>query len=68
MVQHSARSGVDDESDREEAVTEEEAGLLVEWFRWWRDSDDAPAKMPEALHIRTAMLLQQMGYEVLDPS
>lgn len=30
-------------------------GLLASWYRWWRDADDAPAKMPDALHVRTAM-------------
>lgn len=32
--------------------------LLKEWFEWWEASDDAPAKMPNALHIRTALLLK----------
>lgn len=31
--------------------------LLREWFRWWSDTDDAPAKMPHALHVRTATYL-----------
>lgn len=32
-------------------------GLLVEWMRWWKTSDAAPAKMPDALHVRTALAL-----------
>lgn len=31
--------------------------LLTEWYAWWFDNDAAPAKMPAALHIRTAMVL-----------
>jgi hypothetical protein len=31
--------------------------LLEEWFDWWRSSDEAPAKMDDALHVRTAMAL-----------
>lgn len=38
--------------------------LLNEWYRWWLNSDTAPVKMPEALHIRTAMALQALGYDV----
>lgn len=29
--------------------------LLLEWFRWWETSDSAPAKMPESLHMKTAI-------------
>ena len=29
--------------------------LLAEWYAWWASSDDAPTKMPEALHVRTAL-------------
>lgn len=38
--------------------------LLYEWYCWWFAAPDAPAKMPEALHIRTALALQELGYEV----
>lgn len=31
--------------------------LLAEWFRWWRTNDDGPAKLPEGLHVRTAVWL-----------
>lgn len=31
--------------------------LLIEWFRWWRDGEGAPAKLPDALHVRTAAAL-----------
>lgn len=31
--------------------------LLLEWLVWWRDSDESPAKMPAALHVRTAVWL-----------
>lgn len=31
--------------------------LLAEWFRWWRDSGEAPAKMPGGLHIKTVAVL-----------
>jgi len=39
--------------------------LLHEWYRWWLDTNDAPAKMPKALHIRTAMALQALGFDVV---
>ena len=29
--------------------------LLGEWYAWWLRSDDAPTKMPDALHVRTAL-------------
>lgn len=31
--------------------------LLLEWLAWWATDDSAPAKMPEALHIRTVLAL-----------
>jgi hypothetical protein len=31
--------------------------LLQEWLEWWEVADQAPAKMPNALHIRTAVAL-----------
>lgn len=36
--------------------------LLAQWYDWWRNTDEAPAKMPDALHVRTAMAL--MMHEV----
>jgi hypothetical protein len=38
--------------------------LLNEWYQWWLDTPNAPAKMPSALHVRTAMVLMTLGYEV----
>jgi len=38
--------------------------LLNEWYVWWLATDSAPAKMPQALHIRTALALQALGFEV----
>jgi hypothetical protein len=38
--------------------------LLNEWYRWWLTSDEAPAKMPQALHVRSALVLQSLGYDV----
>lgn len=32
--------------------------LLKEWFFYWRTNDDMPAKMPDALHVRTAIYLK----------
>lgn len=37
--------------------------LLTGWFRWWRDTDDAPAKMPDSLHTRTIVHLTQSAHE-----
>lgn len=34
-------------------------GLLQEWHTWWEANDQAPAKMPEALHVRTALALRE---------
>lgn len=31
--------------------------LLQEWFDWWSASDIAPAKLPDGLHVRTALAL-----------
>lgn len=38
--------------------------LLAEWFQWWADTDEAPAKMPDALHVRTGMALLTRGVDV----
>lgn len=32
--------------------------LLAEWFAWWRDTDELPVKLPDALHVRTALFLE----------
>lgn len=32
--------------------------LLDAWYDWWRTNPDAPAKMPEGLHVRTAIHLK----------
>lgn len=47
--------------------------LLAEWYQWWDTSAFAPAKMPNALHVRTAMALLLAGLldenaRVADPS
>lgn len=34
--------------------------LLAEWYAQWADRDDMPAKMGDALHVRTVMLLTAM--------
>lgn len=39
-----------------DATRENPEDLIADWFRWWRDSD-APAKLPDALHVRTAAFL-----------
>lgn len=31
--------------------------LLQQWLDWWASSDEAPEKLPNALHIRTALVL-----------
>jgi hypothetical protein len=45
-------------------MDEEASHLLFEWYCWWFASSDAPAKMPEALHIRTALALLEQGFDV----
>jgi hypothetical protein len=37
--------------------------LLTEWAKWWEDTDDVPVKMPNSLHIRTLVYLQQRKYD-----
>lgn len=39
-----------------DATGEDPEELIADWFRWWRDSD-GPAKLPDALHVRTAAYL-----------
>lgn len=31
--------------------------LLREWLTWWSSSDEAPPKLPNALHVRTTLVL-----------
>lgn len=38
--------------------------LLQEWMKWWYETDEAPNKMPNALHVRTAVALATAGMEV----
>ena len=40
--------------------------LLTEWFEWWSGNDDAPAKLPDALQVRTAIALTGAGVDVTD--
>lgn len=35
--------------------------LLREWYDWWWATEEAPAKMPDALHIRTATFFLLRG-------
>jgi hypothetical protein len=37
-------------------MTESAHALLAEWLAWWAASD-APAKLPDALQVRTALHL-----------
>lgn len=46
-----------------EVPTEDPAKLLAEWLDWWAKDDDAPPKLPDALHVRTATFLVVRGYE-----
>lgn len=41
------------------------ADMLNEWLKFWADSNDMPAKMPDALHVRTALFLQEYGFDVI---
>lgn len=41
---------------------QELVSLLEEWMDWWSTSD-APAKLPEALHVRTAVVLQLASHD-----
>lgn len=34
--------------------------LLREWFTWWEGADEAPAKLPEALQVRTGLALKEI--------
>lgn len=35
--------------------------LVVRWYRWWEVTDDVPPKLPNSLHVRTAMYLWHIG-------
>ena len=35
--------------------------LLTEWLTYWAEQDHMPAKMPDALHVRTAVALGAAG-------
>lgn len=37
--------------------------LLREWFEWWSHANDVPAKLPDSLHVRTAIHLTGKGSE-----
>ncbi len=37
--------------------------LLRAWFHWWRQSDEVPTKLPDALHVRTAAFLAVIAVE-----
>lgn len=41
-------------------------GLLHEWFKYWSEQDHMPAKLPDALHIRTAITLTGAGYDMTE--
>lgn len=38
--------------------------LLTEWMTYWHEQDHMPAKMPAALHVRTAVALTTRGRPV----
>lgn len=35
--------------------------LLEEWYAYWRDEAHMPHKMPNSLHVRTAVALTMRG-------
>lgn len=37
--------------------------LLGEWYEWWLGSNDAPPKLPHALHVRTGLLMTVAGID-----
>ena len=39
------------------ATSGEAVRLLAEWMSWFMTDDDAPAKLPDNLHVRTALYL-----------
>lgn len=47
-------SGLDKMFPAPQEPTEAEV-LLREWASWWLETEDAPVKMPDALHVRTAI-------------
>lgn len=38
--------------------------MLEEWLRFWSEADSMPSKMPNALHVRTAVALSAAGRDV----
>jgi hypothetical protein len=47
-----ARSGI---------TADDPLDLLDEWLRYWWHDDHMPNKMPDALHVRTAVVLTVAG-------
>lgn len=43
-------------------------GLLAEWYWLWHSDVIQNAKLPDALHVRTAMVLELGGYSTADSS
>lgn len=41
--------------------------LLHEWLSYWAEQDHMPAKLPNALHVRTAVHLTMNGHDVRMP-
>lgn len=39
-------------------------GLLHEWFVYWAVNPELSEKLPNALHVRTALALEEAGYDV----
>ena len=44
-------------------VPEDPYALLGEWLAWWARFDAAPAKLPNALQVRTAVALTLEHHE-----
>ena len=47
----------DDWFETPEGDANKARALLEEWYAQWHDRDDMPAKMDDALHVRTALFL-----------
>lgn len=47
--------------DAAKSRAEKAEGLLREWFAWWDQDASGPAKMPNGLHIKTAVHFATAG-------
>lgn len=48
---------IDGKYDESEESTTRLQSLLTSWYLWWANTDVVPNKLPQSLHVRTALYL-----------